>query len=77
MICGHPDTEIHHVFMGSRRQMSDRYGLTVPVCRKCHRLIHAAPNDGLDLALKEEAQKHFEKQFGHDKFLQAFGKSWL
>lgn len=77
--CGSPYTETHHIFMGtSRRQKSDDYGLTVPLCRKCHNELHRHPNDGMDLMLKQEAQKYFEEHYGgREKFREVFGKSWL
>ena len=77
--CDNPFTETHHIFMGvSRRQKSDAYGLTVQLCRKCHKELHMHPNDGMDLMLKTEAQKYFEKHYGsREKFIHEFGKSWL
>ena len=30
-----------------------------------------------DLMLEQLAQKHFEKLYGHDKFMEEFGKNYL
>lgn len=36
-LCGKAaNLECHHVFGGANRKASDRYGLTVRLCHKCH-----------------------------------------
>ena len=47
-------TDTHHIFQGSNRQASDKYGLTIQVCRVCHRRIHQTPKPFE--YLKSEAQ---------------------
>lgn len=60
---------------GIRRAAADRYGLTVRLCPRCHRLLH---DTGLhDLDLEQEAQWRFEKEHGHDEFMRVFGKNYL
>ena len=44
IICGKPKDHLHEVFFGSNRQNSMRYGLVIPVCFKCHRIIHNDSN---------------------------------
>lgn len=34
-------------------------------------------NHDLDLRLKRQCQEQFEKLYGHDKFMEVFGKSWI
>lgn len=34
-------------------------------------------NRDLDIRLKQQCQERFEKLYGHDKFMEVFGKSWL
>ena len=80
--CRKPREAIHHVFPGSRRKASERYGYTVPLCNGCHTLdndsVHMAPNRGKDLLLKKKAQWHFENHCGNRKaFIANFGKSYL
>ena len=41
-VCGYPVTEIHHIFGGANRKISDKYGFTV---RLCH-YHHNEPPDG-------------------------------
>ena len=77
--CGNPYTIIHHIFPGrGRRNKSDDYGLMVSLCARCHNEVHIHPNNGLDLQLKQAAQKYFEEHYGNrDKFRKVFGMSYL
>ena len=34
-------------------------------------------NHDFDLRLKRECQERFEKLYGHEKFMEVFGKSWI
>lgn len=82
IVCGNPNTVIHHVFHGyGRRQKSEKYGYVVRLCVRHHTGsdgIHQAKNRRHDLALMQEAQKHFEANYGsREDFIREFGKSWL
>ena len=40
-ICGRPKEETHHLVFGrGKRNLADEDGLTIPLCSKCHSLIH-------------------------------------
>lgn len=40
-ICGKPMTETHHLIYGSsQRRLADEDGLTMSLCRECHKNIH-------------------------------------
>lgn len=40
--------------------------------------VHDNPNHGLDLQLKQMAQRYFEEHIGNrEEFREVFGKSWL
>lgn len=72
----------HHIFYGSRRAISERYGYVVPIASYLHEFnkgsVHDNPNKGLDLTLKQMAQRHFEAHHGtREDFIKEFGKSWL
>lgn len=75
-LCGRTGVlQKHHCLHGIRRKAADRYNLTVWLCVDCHRKLH---DKGIgDLQLEQEAQKHFEDQYGHDKYMQEFGKNYL
>lgn len=82
MITGAPYPHIHHIFPGSRRRLSDRYGFVVPLAPDLHNMsdqsVHMRPNEGLDLKLKQMAQTYYEIHYGtRDEFREEFGKSWL
>lgn len=69
---------IHHIFPGSRRKTSEKYGYLYKLRPDVHRLIHDHPNRSLDLMLKREAQRHFETHYGNRKdFIREFGRSYL
>lgn len=79
LVCGSPYVEEHHVFYGTAdRRLSNKYGLTVYLCAKCHRGstgVHF--NLELDRALKRMAQKKFEELYSHDEFMRLFMRSYL
>ena len=73
---------VHHVFNGSRKTASEKYGFLVPLHPTLHNLspdsVHMAPNRGLDLRLKQECQRYFEEHCGsREEFIEIFGRSYL
>ena len=74
-------TEEHHIFYGTgNRKQSEKHGLKVHLCYRCHRApksgIHGG-NRELDLWLKQTGQQAFEALYGHEVFMQEFGKNYL
>lgn len=70
----------HHVFGGRNRKLSEKYGLKIFLCPFHHNFgknycIHE--NIEMDLMAKRFAQKHFESLYGHEKFMEVFGKNYL
>lgn len=78
LICGNPYVECHHVCFGrGRRQLSDKYGLTVYLCHEHHRgNLGVHFNPGLDHKLKQMAQRRFEEVYNED-FVKVFGRNYL
>ena len=79
---GSPHPHIHHIFYGSRRKISEKYGFVIPLAPYLHEFqkgsVHDNPNHGLDLQLKQMAQRYFEEHIGsREEFREVFGKSWL
>lgn len=74
---------IHHIFPGKgRRKLCDKYGFIVALRPDYHNMadysVHSLPNYGLDLVLKQEAQRYFEAHYGsRSDFIREFGKSYL
>ena len=69
----------HEIFFGVNRQNSIKWGCYVKLCG----YHHNGSNDGVhyniaqDLDLKRDGQIAFEKLYGHDKFMEVFGKNYL
>ena len=82
IITGSPNVHLHHIFPGSRRKQSERYGFVVPLRYDLHEFgtysVHEKPNDGLDLKLKRMAQEYWESHYGdRQAFIETFGKNYL
>ena len=81
LICGTPlHLHRHHIFPGSRRQLSEKYGLWVYLCARHHNMSEAGVhNDSeLDQRLKRHGQRRWEAEFGtREDFIKTFGRSWL
>ena len=73
-------TDEHHIFESEAcRKKSDRYGLVVHLCRKCHDYIHHHPNghDELD-RLHKMGQRYYEDHIGtREEFIEEFIRSYL
>ena len=73
-----PYASLHEVFYGSgQRQKSIKYKMQVRLDETIHRHIHQNPGCGLDMALKKEFQQKFEDKYGHELFMQEFGRNYL
>lgn len=67
-------TETHHMLHGCRRAMADKYGLTVNLCRECHRALH--DKGAYDRDLEEIAQETFEERYNAALWFEVFGKNY-
>lgn len=69
----------HHIYFGSRRKASDRWGCWVWLSADWHNLsdygVHF--NKDLDTRLKQACQERFETLYGNDKFIEVFGKNYI
>lgn len=78
LICQSPYVECHHVFGGARRQLSDKYGLTVWLCHKHHN----EPPDGVHYnrelrnKLQAWAEQQFDTYYPAENFIEIFGKHY-
>lgn len=78
-ICGSRlDLELHHCLHGTaNRAVAEREELGCWLCGVHHDLLHDKDND-LDLFIKEQAQKAWEKQKGsREQWIALFGKNFL
>lgn len=78
---GSYDVERHHIFGGSNRQLSEKYGFVVPLRYDLHpNGARANPRyrKQVDDHLKKMAQEHFEANNGsREDFIRLFGKSYI
>lgn len=79
--CGAFGTERHHCIKAANRKHSEKYGLVVGLCYKCHRGengVHGKNGHKLDRYLQEEAQIAFERVHGtREDFIRIFGRNYL
>lgn len=77
-MCG---LEEHHIFGGSNRKWSEKYGLKVYLCgEKCHRngpqAVHR--NKETNCRIKKAGQRAFEEHFGtREEFMKIFGRNYI
>ena len=73
--------ERHHIFGGSSRKASEKYGFVVPLRPDLHPngvQADRSKSKEIDLYLKQNAQKYFEENCGtREEFRGIFGKSYL
>ena len=71
------ELQTHHCIHGTaNRKLADKFGLTIILCRRHHEMVHM--DVGMDIALKMEAQRAWEKQYGsRNDFVRVFGRSYL
>lgn len=82
-VTGSPNVAIHHIFPGNgRRKKCEKYGFIVALEPRLHNMgnesVHANPNKGLDLKLKQTAQAYFETNCGsREEFINEFGMNYF
>lgn len=70
----------HHIFYGTAdRKKSEKYGCWVWLVPELHNASNSGVhfNKALDNELKQDCQKRFEEIYGHEKFMEIFGRNWL
>lgn len=69
----------HHVFGGSRRKWSEKYGMVVYLCWIHHNMskegVHF--NKSLDIKLKQKYQRIFQFEYPDLDFMKIFGRNYL
>ena len=68
--------DIHHCLHGIRRKAADKWGCWVWLRRDIHMELHDK-NKALDRMIEKACQERFEELYGHQKFMEVFGKSYL
>ena len=60
----------------ANRKLSEKYGLVVWLRHDIHTALHDRDKD-LEIRLKQDAQRAFEKIYGHDKWFEVFKKNYI
>ena len=75
----HTGTQLHHIYYGPKRKMSDENGLIVHLCMDCHlnapHAVHRCIDT--DLKLRQRCQRAFERSHTRDEFVSLVGKNYL
>ena len=66
----------HHCMHGSRRKAAEKWGCWVWLRHDIHMRLHDI-DKALDRQIQQECQHRFEALYGHEKWMQVFGKSYL
>ena len=74
-LCQNKKQDIHEIYKGCNRQTSMKYGFCIPICRNCHSKTEI--DSKLDLQLKKECQKEYEKTHVRDEFIKIVGQSYI
>ncbi len=69
--------DLHHVMGGTaNRKIADKYGLVVWLRHDIHMDLHDRDKE-LEIRLKQDAQRAFEKLYSHEKWMELFRKNYL
>lgn len=72
--------EEHHAMHGTaNRRLAEHYGLKVYLCPYHHRIGPQAPHTcrEIDILLQQEAQRVFERKYGHERWMKEFVRDYL
>lgn len=75
-LCGKTAQQWHHVMNKSDKKKSEKYGLLVPLCAKCHAKVHDS-DEGLNKELKKIAQADFMMEYNYALWIKEFGKNYM
>lgn len=69
----------HHIFEGSNRKNSEKYGFWVYLCAGHHNMSNFGVHfdKSLDLKLKQECQCEYEKTHTRAEFMCIIGKNYM
>lgn len=68
--------EPHHVFAGTARRISDKYGAVVYLCRNCHEEIHNNPAAFKWLQAETQAKVMAEQGWTLEDWMNHFHKNY-
>lgn len=69
--------DCHHIMTGTaNRKLSDKYGLWIWLRHDIHMDLHDRDKE-LEIRLKQDAQRAFEKLYSHEEWMSLFRKNYL
>jgi len=77
-LCRRPyPLDVHHVFAGARKNQSTKDGITVWLCRKCHKKVQEDADEML--SLQRHIQKRIMDEYGwtEEDFIERYGRSFI
>ena len=74
IICGMPKQDLNEIFCGRNRQNSMKWGLVIPMCRRCH--TEYTNNREMQLKWMKLGQQAFEKTYDKD-FIEIFKRNYI
>lgn len=72
--------ELHHIYFGKNRKISDKNGFVVHLCGKCHREecgVHGKYGHLMDIYLKKLCQLTYEETHTRAEFMALIGCNYL
>lgn len=73
-ICDKQRDDINEIFMGRNRQNSMKWGLCIPMCRRCHNDYHK--DRKMQEYFMKMGQEAFEKTYPNEEFIKIFLKNY-
>lgn len=74
IVCGMPKQDLNEIFCGRNRQNSMKWGLVMPMCRRCH--IRYTNDREMQLKWMKIGQKAFEETYDID-FVEIFKRNYI
>lgn len=76
-ICKMKATDMNEIFRGRNRQNSMRYGLCIPLCRRCHTIL--TDNYELETEWKIKGQLKWMEYYNltEDEFIDIFKRNYI
>lgn len=74
IVCGMPKQDLNEIFCGRNRQNSMKWGLVMPMCRRCH--TRYTNDREMQLKWMKIGQKAFEETYDID-FVEIFKRNYI
>lgn len=84
LLCGTPRTDIHHLVFGvAKRKLADQDGLTMPLCKRHHDMIHQGDMQTLSKIIgqllyeRNKCAEGMTVEKARESFRRRYGESYL